>query len=286
MPSLLNIQKQHNALKTLKNSVADLSNYTQRNTICYYSNWLFSPDDLCGINDQDTIGFMEMCNGLNYKKGVDLILHTPGGDVGATESIINHLNEVFNGDIRSIVPQIAMSGGTMIACSTKEIIMGKQSSLCPVNPIFKGLPAHSIISEIEKIIDDIDENPSRIAIWNPILSNLNLTLLDTCYKSIEWANEILENSLKNNMFKDSKSNEKVKNIIDILASPKITKSHDRHLNVSRCKEIGLNITMMEDNPVEEDLILSIHRACMNLLSEINAYKIFVNQKGKFLDFNS
>ena len=226
MPSLLDIQKQHDPIALVKKSVSDLSDYTHRNTICYYSNWLFSPDESdCGINDQDTIGFMEMCDGLDFKKGADLILHTPGGDVGATEAIINHLNGVFNGDIRAIVPQIAMSGGTMIACSTKEIVMGKQSSLGPVDPHVGRLAAHGVISEIEKIIDDIEKNPSREMIWRPILSNLNLTLLDTCYNSIEWSNEILENSLKNNMFKDCENDEKIKNIIDILASPKTTKNH-------------------------------------------------------------
>ncbi len=52
------------------------------------------------------------------------------------------------------------------------------------------------------------------------------------------------------MFKDCENDEKIKNIIGILVSLKTTKTHSRHLNVSRCKEIDLNITMMEDNPVE------------------------------------
>lgn len=82
-----------------------------------------------------------MCHGLNFEKGLDLILHTPGGDVAATESIIEYLNDVFEGDIRAIVPQIAMSGGTMVACSCNEILMGKQSSLGPVDPQLRGFPA-------------------------------------------------------------------------------------------------------------------------------------------------
>ena len=42
MPSLKDIQKEHNPITVLKNSIADLSNYTNRNIICYYSNWIFS----------------------------------------------------------------------------------------------------------------------------------------------------------------------------------------------------------------------------------------------------
>ena len=34
-------------------------------------------------------------NELDVEKGLDLILHTPGGDVAATESIIDYLNNIF-----------------------------------------------------------------------------------------------------------------------------------------------------------------------------------------------
>jgi len=36
---------------------------------------------------------------------------------------------MFGTNIRAIVPQLAMSAGTMIALSCKEIVMGKQSNL-------------------------------------------------------------------------------------------------------------------------------------------------------------
>ena len=43
----------------------------------------------------DKNGFMAMCHELDVEKGLDLILHTPGGDVAATESIIDYLNNIF-----------------------------------------------------------------------------------------------------------------------------------------------------------------------------------------------
>ena len=217
------------------------------------------------------------------KKGLDLILHTPGGSIAATESIIEYLNNVFNGDIRAIVPQIAMSGGSMVACSCKEIVMGKQSSLGPVDPQLNGLPAHGVISEFEKIKKEIDDNPSRIAVWQPIISKITPSFLDSCYKSIEWSNEILETSLKNNMFKDDPDNEVIDNIVKTLGSPKDTKHHGRHISAKKCRDLGLNITMMENDDVEQDLILSIHHSCMTMFNKRNSLKIFANQKGKFLD---
>lgn len=72
---------------------------------------------------------MTVIHQLDRNKGLDLILHTPGGDTAATESIVDYLHNMFGNNIRAIVPQLAMSAGTMIACSCKEIIMGLQSSL-------------------------------------------------------------------------------------------------------------------------------------------------------------
>ena len=69
------------------------------------------------INDNDKNGLMATVNGLGTSDGLDLILHTPGGDVGATESLIHYLRQKFGTNIRAIIPQLAMSGGTMMACA-------------------------------------------------------------------------------------------------------------------------------------------------------------------------
>ncbi len=91
-----------------------LSEMTGRNTILYYSGWLQKPfksiGTLLSINDNDKNGFMSAIHGLDASKGVDIILHTPGGGIAATESIIDYLNQKFHGNMRAIVPQLAMSG--------------------------------------------------------------------------------------------------------------------------------------------------------------------------------
>jgi ClpP class serine protease len=100
--------------------LAKLHNLTDRNVIAYYSGFL-SKAKIEGveINDEDKNGFMLCVHKLDKKKGLDLLLHTPGGDGAATESLIFYLKEMFGDDIRAVVPQIAMSAGTIIACSCK-----------------------------------------------------------------------------------------------------------------------------------------------------------------------
>ena len=133
-----------------------LSEKTGRNVIIYYSGWLQKPPNLgqaLGINNDDKNGFMATVHGLDRSKGLDLLLHTPGGDVAATESLIDYLKQMFGTDIRAIIPQMAMSGGTMLACACKEILMGKQSSLGPIDPQVGGmLPAAGVVEEFERAI--------------------------------------------------------------------------------------------------------------------------------------
>lgn len=57
----------------------------------YYSGWLQNPKTGANysISDEDKNGFMACCpKKAARKKGLDLILHTPGGRVDATESLI------------------------------------------------------------------------------------------------------------------------------------------------------------------------------------------------------
>ena len=95
-----------------KKYIKKLSDYTGRNTITYYSGFLQAivSSVSFGINDNDINDFMSVVHKLDVTKGLDLILHTPGGEIGSTESIINYLREIFGDDINVIVPQIAMSG--------------------------------------------------------------------------------------------------------------------------------------------------------------------------------
>ena len=86
---------------------------------------------------------------MECHRGLDLILHTPGGFPEAAESIVKYLRSKFSTNIRVIVPHLSMSAGTMIACAGKEIVMGKHSSLGPIDPQFNGIPVYSLKREYE-----------------------------------------------------------------------------------------------------------------------------------------
>lgn len=82
-----------------KKYLAELYKFTGRNVITYYSGWLQKPGiEGSQISDDDKNGFMMAIHGMECKKGLDLILHTPGGGIAATESIIDYLHRKFGMD--------------------------------------------------------------------------------------------------------------------------------------------------------------------------------------------
>jgi ClpP class serine protease len=170
-------------LKALKK----LHEKSQRNIIAYYSGWLSRPGvQLLGINDEDMNGFMNAVYGLDKTVGLDLILHTPGGSIASAESIVNYLHLMFHKDIRVIVPQVAMSAGTMIACSSREIILGKQSSLGPIDPQLRDLPAQGVLNEFKQALNEIKLDPDAIQAWRCILQQYHPTFLGQCQQAIDW----------------------------------------------------------------------------------------------------
>ena len=259
-----------------------LSDLTGRNTIIYYSGWLQKPEvgRSLSINDNDKNGFMTTIQGLDRSKGLDLILHTPGGDAFATESLVDYLRSIFP-DMRAIIPQLAMSGGTMISCACKSIMMGKQSSLGPIDPQIAGTSAHGILEEFDKAYNELIANPKTAPIWQPILAKYPAGFIGDCRKAVDWSSDITKTWLLSGMLQGERNADSIAdNIITELSDHGITKSHARHLSISKCKEIGLKIDDMEDDHDIQDAILTVHHIAMLTLQDTSAVKIIENQNAK------
>jgi ClpP class serine protease len=69
---------------------------SDRNVIAYYSGFLSKPG-ISGIeiNDEDKNGFMMAIHKLDRNKGLDIILHTPGGGITSTQSIVDYIHKMF-----------------------------------------------------------------------------------------------------------------------------------------------------------------------------------------------
>jgi len=259
-----------------------LSDKTGRTSIVYYSGWLSAPAFLPShvINDEDKAGFMQAAHKVAHVSGLDLILHTPGGSVTAAESIVDYLHKVFDGDIRVIVPQIAMSAGTMIACASKQILMGRQSNLGPIDPQINGLPAYDVLSEFDRAIAESAANPGAAQMWQTIIGKYHPTFLSSCEHAIALSKEIVQKWLEDGMLSaEPDANLRAKNIVQSLSSRDDNREHARHIHAERCREIGLNIAALEDDQDIQDLVLTVHHACSQTLARMNVAKLIENNLG-------
>lgn len=256
-----------------------LSEKTGRNVIAYYSGWLQKPN-IKGveIDDGDKSAFMNAIYNLDRSKGLDLILHTPGGQVAATESIVDYLRKMFKGDIIAYIPQIAMSAGTMIACACKEIVMGNHSNLGPIDPQFNGIPAFGVVEEFERAMREVKEDNSRALVWKFIIGRYHPTFIGECLNSIKWSKTIVTKWLEDGMFADNKS--KAATIVEQLGNRDETLTHARHLGVDECERIGLKIRRLENDQDLQGALLSVHHAFILTFSGTQSIKITENQDGK------
>lgn len=269
--------------------MAALSGHTGRNTIAYYSGWLQRGPNTpnLSINDTDKNAFMATIHGLDRTKGLDLLLHTPGGSIAAAESIVDYLRRMFGTNLRAIVPQIAMSAGTMLACSCGEIVLGKQSNLGPIDPQMNGMPANGVLREFEQAAKEVKADPSRIAVWQPIIGKYHPSFLQECVNAIAWSKTVVTDWLTTGMFSgDPKAESKAKRVVRELSDYKKMKTHGRHVHIDQCKQLGLNILDLESDPTLQDLVLTVHHAFMQTLGEATQVtKIVENQQGVALVAN-
>lgn len=258
--------------------IKKLSEYTKRNVICYYSAWLKpGRQNNLDINDSDLTGFMSCVNKLDCSKGLDLILHTPGGYPTATEGIVNYLHSKFT-NIRCIVPQMAMSAGTMLACSSNKILMGKHSCLGPIDPQYGNISAYNIVKEFTSAQEDLNKNPQNLTYWQILLNKYPVAFLYSVNDSIRLASQLTQAWLSNYMFKEepeSVKQSKVKKIVSKLNAN--NKSHSRHFSLDFCKDLGLKIEELEQDQQLQDLVLSVHHAFIITIDGAQVSKIIENQ---------
>lgn len=284
-----------NPLDTVRRKYLKVMNeYTGRNVITYYSGFLQKNNGNTSIDDNDKNALMQAVYGLDKSKGLDIVLHTPGGGTAATESIVTYLRSVFGNDIRAFIPQMAMSAGTMIALSCREIIMGKQSNIGPIDPQFSGMSCAGVIEEFENAVQSIKEDPASAQLWQVIVSKYHPTFLGDCQKAIQWSNNMVFEWLKTNMLScNANPDADAQRIIDTLGSHKETYTHSRHIHIDECQNLGIKVIPLESFEKKEiqgckdlqDCVLTIHHTYMHTFSNSSALKIVENHIGSAMIIN-
>jgi ClpP class serine protease len=152
---------------------------------------------------------------------VDLVLHTPGGLVLASLQIARAIKS-HPGKVTVFVPHYAMSGGTLIALSAREIVMSEHAVLGPVDPQLGKYPAASLLKVVaEKPIADIDDE--------------TLILADQARKAVVQVRDSVKELLG-----DTSPPEKAEELAGLLSEGRWT--HDHPITFTEARELGLRVT--------------------------------------------
>lgn len=166
---------------------------------------------------------------------IDMILHTPGGLVLASEQIARALSK-HPSKVSVFIPHYAMSGGTMIALAADEIIMDTNAVMGPVDPQIGQYPAVSILSVLEqKDRNKVDDETLILAdISQKAISQVKATIrqIACCHYSEEEAERL--------------ANE--------MASGKWT--HDYPITVEEAQQMGMKIST--DMPTEVYQLMNLY----------------------------
>jgi ClpP class serine protease len=156
---------------------------------------------------------------------IDLVVHTPGGLVLASEQIACALKR-HPGKVSVFVPHYAMSGGTLVALAADEIVMDPDAVLGPVDPQLGSpqggyYPAASLLKALEQ------PNPNR--------DDQTIILGDVARKAIDQVYQTVYKLLL-----EHQTPEKAAELARMFSEGRWT--HDYPIDFEEAKEMGLLVS--------------------------------------------
>jgi len=156
---------------------------------------------------------------------IDLVVHTPGGLVLASEQIACALKR-HPGKVSVFVPHYAMSGGTLVALAADEIVMDPDAVLGPVDPQLGSpqggyYPAASLLKALEQ------PNPNR--------DDQTIILGDVARKAIDQVYQTVYKLLL-----EHQTPEKAAELARMFSEGRWT--HDYPIDFEQAKQMGLLVS--------------------------------------------
>lgn len=264
--------------------ILELFALTGRNVVVYATDWMQTGGPDASIVLSDIHGLMEVFKDLNPDIGLDLILHSPGGDPTAADSLVRYMRQKFT-DVRVIVPIAAMSAATMWALSADRILMGKHSQLGPIDPqlVFPHamVPAGAITRTFERAQLECAADATRLSAWVPTLQQYFPGLLDMCDDSTKLARSLAEEYLFEHMLKNDPNKADLARVAaEYFADDQVHIAHGRGIHRDSIIALGLTVERLEDDDKLQDAVLSVHHAFMHTFGMTPAVKIIENHIGR------
>lgn len=249
--------------------------------------------------------FRDFIENLKTEKSIQerltVFLNTPGGSAETVEKMVEiirfHYKEVY-----FVVPDYAMSAGTIFCMSGDKIFMDYSSSLGPIDPqVFNGtsyVPALGYLDKVEELLEKARtgtlSGAELIILQNQDLAmlrsfeqakNLTIALLEKWlveYKFKDWDNHRTDTQLLGQSVTLDEKKERAKKIAKDLGDNKHWHSHGRMISAKTLQnELKLEIDDYSDNQELRDLIRSYNDLLNEFIAK-NGFKVFLHNRKFFL----
>ncbi|MGX9346879.1 SDH family Clp fold serine proteinase [Microbacterium sp. KNMS] len=242
------------------------------------------PASFVSITHEDLNGLMAVIKGMQFDRGLTLILHTPGGVTNATESLVDYLRAKFP-SIEVIVPTFAMSAGTMISMAADRIIMGHHSQLGPIDPQIptvagRSYSAQTIVDQFDAAKMDIASDPIFAHAWAPVLASLGPALLKESSNALAYSEHMVANWLEKYMLAgDADAGTRAADIAKYFADNGHHKSHGRRIGRDEAAAQGLIIEELEADQALQEAVLSLYHLMTISFEQTAATKMIWSSTG-------
>lgn len=214
------------------------------------------------IDNSDIIPFTDLLSDLKGTECIDIVLHTPGGLADVVQKLVIAIRNKYK-NVSVIVPGMAMSAGTIFSMSANEILMGKTSSLGPIDAQIvsggKQYSAEAFLSGVEKIKEEVQKTGKLNPVYIPILQNITPGELQEYENVQELSKALVKDWLVKYKFSDwnvdnKKKEERAEEIAKELGKHSRWLTHSRPLGIEELRALKLKIADYTENPELNDAI--------------------------------
>jgi hypothetical protein len=234
------------------------------------------------------------------KNRLVMLVNTPGGSAEAVEKVVEiirfHYAEVY-----FVVPDLAMSAGTILCMSGDRIYMDYSSALGPIDPqVFNGkdwVPALGYLDKVEQLLEKARANTLTNAEFL-ILQGIDLAMLSRYEQARDLTVTLLKKWLVEYKFKDWKAHstnplklgqqvtddekrERAEEIAKQLGDNKLWHSHGRMIGpATLARLLRLRVNDYSDDATLRPLVRSYNDLLVEYIARSD-FKYFMHSRNYF-----
>jgi len=236
--------------------------------------------DGCDLNEEDIQPFSDLLEKVRKNEDVNLLLHSPGGQIDAAEKII-YMCRVIAGSLRVIVPEYAKSAATLIALASDEVVMGLASELGPVDAQLSGpgpgggrfqTSAQCFIDEFERIKREVKRTGNLSPVYYPILQDMPLGFIEMCRNLMARSREFATKWLKKYMLKGNPVG--AKKLAAELCNVRKWRAHGVVIDADQALKLGIKVSKLNKDDALWKAIWYLHCCYGVLFRNTNIVKVF------------